>query len=117
MNSYTNIYGVFFSPEQRLASIPIQNKAIRDGILEPIDKMPCRMCGQMEGMKAYHCEDYNDPVGDATCLCWRCHMMWHSRFRAPKAVFKYVYEVMVLGKQYPPVFKHNFGILKNDHGV
>lgn len=117
MNPYTNIYDVFFSPEKRRASIPVQKKAIKEGKLKPLDEMACRMCGQTEGLKAYHCENYNDPVGDATPLCWRCHMMWHSRFRAPQAVFKYIYEVTVLGKQYPPIHKPNLGILKRDHGV
>jgi hypothetical protein len=117
LKPYTNIYGKYFDSKKRAESIPLQKKALAEGTLEPLDKMPCRMCGQTKGMKAYHCEDYNDPVGDATCLCWRCHMMWHSRFRAPQAVFKYVYEVTVLGKQYPPVHKFDFSVLNKDHGV
>jgi hypothetical protein len=116
-NGYTNIYGQFFTAKQRDASVPVQAKAQKDGTLDDIGKIPCRMCGQTQGIKSYHCENYDDPVGDATCLCWRCHMMWHSRFRNPDAVFRYVYEVTVLGKKYPPVTKWNFNILKTDHGV
>jgi hypothetical protein len=62
----------------------------------------------MEGVKQWHCEDYDNPVTDATCLCWHCHMKWHSRLRNPKTAFKYFYEVTVLGKRSEPVYRHNF---------
>lgn len=117
MNPYTNIYGKFFTGDKRNESIPLQKEAEHAGVLPDIKTVACRMCGQTEGMKAWHCEDYDDPVGDATCLCWRCHMIWHSRFRNPNAVFRYVYEVTVLKNKYPPVIRHNFDILKKDHGI
>jgi hypothetical protein len=107
MNPYTNIYGVCYSGEKRMASIPILNKATAEGGLPPIASVPCRMCGQMEGVKQWHCEDYDNPVTDATCLCWHCHMKWHSRLRNPKTAFKYFYEVTVLGKRSKPFFLHN----------
>jgi len=111
MNPYTNIYGQFFTGAQRTKSIPIQNQAIKDGILPPLKDQPCRFCGQMHGLKAWHCEDYDKPVESAVCLCWRCHMMFHSRFRRPEDVFRYLYEVVVLGVKYPPVPRHDFKLL------
>jgi len=110
-NGYTNIYGTFFDSKTRDASMLIQKKAVQEGRMKSIKDVPCVWCGQLEGIKAYHCEDYNDPVGDAQSMCWRCHMMWHSRFRAPGAVFRYIYEVTVLGKQYPPVHKFDLGCI------
>ena len=117
MNPYEKIHGVFSSPKKSNASTPFQNKGTKVRKLRPLDEMACRMCGQTEGLKAYHYEDYTDPIGDATPLCWRCHMLWHSRFRVPQAVFKYIYEVVVLRKQYPPIHKPNLGILRRDHGI
>jgi hypothetical protein len=116
MKGYTNIFGNFYDEAKRNASTPLINKAIADGILLPLTDAECKWCGQTEGIRHYHCEDYDNPVEDSVCLCWRCHMVWHSRFRAPSAAFKYVYEVTMMGKQYPPVFKHNFNILR-EHGV
>ena len=112
MNPYTNIDGVKFSGEKRLASMSLIEKAIKEGRLMPLKLSECFWCGQSKGIKHYHCEDYDNPVEDAICLCWRCHMIWHSRFRKPEATFKYIYEVMVLKKQYPAVFQHNFDELK-----
>ena len=117
MIGYTNIYNKFFTPKQRRASLIMVKKAMKDGVLSPLENVPCRMCGQTEGIKHYHCENYDDPVGDVSCLCWRCHMIFHSRYKSPEAVFRYIYEVTVYGKQYPPVYKHDFGILRTDHGI
>jgi len=117
MKGYTNIYGEFFDGDKRNASTPLINAAVKEGTIPAAKESPCKMCGQMEGIKHTHCEDYNDPVGDATTMCFRCHMMWHSRFRDPASVFRYVYEVTVMKKQYPPIYKFDFSILSKDHGL
>jgi hypothetical protein len=49
-------------------------------------------------------------------ICWRCHMLHHSVRRNKQAVEKY-FEEIKNGKQYPPVYKHDFTILKRDHNV
>ena len=46
-------------------------------------------------------------------ICWRCHMILHSYHRNPSAYKKYFQEVKD-GIQYPPVYKHNFDILKEN---
>jgi hypothetical protein len=43
-------------------------------------------------------------------------MMHHSVRRNKQAVEQYFKEIKN-GKRYPPVYKHDFGILKRDHNV
>lgn len=105
-----------FTPAQRNEGDRIIKKAIADGILPPPTK--CRICGQTEGIMHYHAENYEPDKILKSCrsLCWRCHLVFHSRFRAPEQAKKYFKEVLS-GKKYPPVYKHNFYVLKRDHGI
>ena len=99
----------------------------------------CRRCGQTEGILHLHNEDYDVtlytlrkvfdrfPV-DITDeelkninevlepICWRCHMIHHSNHRNPEACEQYWVDLKN-GKKFPPVYKHNFNILKYEHGI
>lgn len=129
MSSYKGWTG-----EQRKASLRLTNKAKQLGLLEEPKK--CKFCGQEKGILHTHNENYGVTLelvpkmiaGTATeeeiqkvkdvlwPICWRCHMIWHSKHRAPQQVEKYFEEVRN-GKQYPPVFVHNFDILRRDHNI
>lgn len=126
-----------WSPDFRKASLKLTNKAKKMGwIPEP---RQCRRCGQGKGILHLHNEDYDVtfytltevfdrfPVSITSeeiaklnevlePICWRCHMMHHSRGRNAKAVELYFQEVAG-GKQYPPVYRHDFTILNRDHGL
>lgn len=111
MHSYNG-----FTPQQRYEGDRIIKKAINNGQLEQPTK--CRVCGQTEGILHYHAEDYRPSkiLKNCRCLCWRCHMILHSRYRNRDAFNKYFNEVLG-GKKYPPVYKHDFGILKREHEI
>ena len=102
-----------FSPAERIKGDKIIKQAIHDGILKPLKETKCSICGQDKGIRHYHCEDYSEEkiLDDVVPVCWRCHMMIHSRFRHRKAFEIYMSEVKG-GKRYPPVYRHNFDILE-----
>lgn len=104
-----------FTPAQRMAGDKIIKAAIAEGRLLPLNDTKCSMCGQDKGIRHYHCEDYSPEniLNDVKPLCWRCHMMLHSRFRHPKSYEKYKAEIAA-GKVYPPVYKHDFDILEEN---
>jgi len=132
MRTYKNWTGKF-----RLESLKLTNKAKAQGwIPEPKE---CRRCKQNKGIIHLHNEDYDVtyytlrevfdrfPISITAKeieavnlvlepLCWRCHMMHHSIRRNKNAVTQYFKEIKD-GKQYPPIFKHDFTILKRDHNV
>lgn len=101
-----------FTPEQRMHGDKIIKRAIAEGKLPPLSETKCILCGQDKGIRHYHCEDYSEDkiLDDVVPVCWRCHMMIHSRFRNRKAFDIYMEEVKG-GKTYPPVFRHDFKIL------
>jgi hypothetical protein len=126
-----------WSPEFRKASLKLTNKAKKLGWI-PQPKV-CRRCGQDKGILHLHNEDYDvtyytltevfnrfpveitqeeiDKINEALePICWRCHMMHHSVRRNKVAVENYFKEIKA-GKRYPPVFRHDFTILKRDHNV
>jgi len=103
-----------WSAAERTASLKKTNQAIKDGLIPQATK--CERCGQTEGKVMYHNEDYSDPIKYLVSMCWRCHMILHSQYRAPMACDKYWLEIKA-GKMYPPVFKHDFKILEVDHGI
>lgn len=129
MNNYKKWTG-----EERKKSLVLFNKAVKMGLIPRPTK--CRICGQTEGILQTHNEDYDATLNyipkmiDGTAteeekaavfkalvpICWRCHMMHHSRWISAWRVEKYFKEVKS-GKMYPPVFNHDFGILKRDHGI
>lgn len=126
-----------WSAKFRQQSLKLTNKAKRLGWI----KQPkiCNRCNQDKGIIHLHNEDYDvtyytlekvfnrfpieitkeeiEKINKVLePLCWRCHMMHHSKHRNRKAVEQYFIEVSK-GKQYAPVFFHNFDILKRDHNV
>lgn len=126
-----------WSPERRKASLKLTNKAKKMGWI-PQPKV-CRRCKQDKGILHLHNEDYDityytlrdvfnrfpvsitqeevDKINEVLePICWRCHMMHHSVGRNKEAVDFYFQEISS-GKQYPPVFRHDFTILKRDHNV
>jgi len=132
MNSYKK-----WSADFRRRSLKYTQQAQKMGWI-PYPKK-CNRCGQVHGIIHTHNEDYDVtfytldevfnrfPISITSeelerlnmvlePLCWRCHMMHHSKRRAPKAVKQYFQDV-ASGKQFPPVYKHDFNILKRDHNV
>jgi hypothetical protein len=107
-----------FSGKQRDEGDKIIKQAIKEGRLIPLTEAVCVMCGQDKGIRHYHCEDYSPEniLNDAKCYCWRCHMIWHSRFKYPEQVKKYFDEIAA-GKRFPPVYRHDFTILRLYHGI
>ena len=103
-----------WSAAQRGASYKKTKEAIERGEIPPPTK--CNRCGQTQGIIQYHNHDYSHPTKYLEMLCWRCHMILHSIRRAPYAVNDYWSE-MFQGKQYPPVYRHDFGILKREHKI
>lgn len=76
-----------WSPEERLATIPIQRAAIRDGRMPKPDR--CSICGIAHGDDpanaiGLHDERYDRPL-EAYPVCRRCHGLVHRRFSCPKA--------------------------------
>lgn len=104
-----------FTPEQRYKGLEIVKAAIANGELKPINKCVCAHCGQDKGIRQYHSENYTPEniVKQVVPLCWRCHMMLHSRFKHPKSYEKYKEDIKN-GVKFKPVYKHDFSIL-NEH--
>lgn len=102
-----------FTPEQREQGDRIIKEAIAKGELKPLKDCVCADCGQDKGIRHYHTEDYSpDKILKAVVpLCWRCHMMLHSRFRHPKSYAAYK-EAVKNGKRYAPVYRHDFAALE-----
>ena len=101
-----------FTPKQRYAGLAIVKQAIADGRLKPIKECSCTFCGQDRGIRQYHSEDYTPEriVDQVIPLCWRCHMMLHSRFSHPLSWEKYKVEVDG-GKRFDPVYRHDWSKL------
>ena len=126
-----------WSGDFRKESLKLTNAAKKMGWIENPSK--CNRCGQTEGILHLHNEDYDvtyytlkevfdrfpisitveeqEKVNSVLeQICWRCHMMHHSVRRNKQAVEKYFVEIKN-GKKYPPVYRHDFTILKRDHNV
>ena len=103
-----------WTSEQRLASLALTKKAIASGELPKPTK--CELCGQDKGIIQYHNNDYSHPTKYLSSLCWRCHMMLHSCRRSPEAVKKY-FDAVASGKRFAPVYRHDFKVLADEHGV
>lgn len=126
MNNYKKWTGA-----QRDESFRLFSKAMQAKLIKSPKK--CKICGQTKGILMTHNRDYDVTLnylpkllaGTASerekaqirqvliPLCWRCHMILHSYHRNPTAYRKYFHEVKI-GKQYPPVYKHDFNILKEN---
>lgn len=106
-----------FSPQQREKASRIQREAIKSGRLKDPNECACSICGQDKGIRHYHNEDYSDEMILENCrvVCWRCHMMIHKRFRHPESFAKYMIDVVLYKKQYPPVYRANDCQVLNQH--
>lgn len=98
-----------FTPAQRTQGDKILKIAVSNGIIPEAMKTPCTICGQDNGIRHYHCEDYTPEniISDARVVCWRCHMMIHTRFAHPLSFGKYMMEVTLYKKRFAPVFRGN----------
>lgn len=108
-----------FTPEQRYQGDAILKDAISKGVIPAPNTRRCCLCGQAEGILHYHNEDYTPEhvVTDARVVCWRCHMMIHSRFRHPQSFAKYMIQVTMYGMQFPPVYKGNDWDVLKEHYI
>jgi hypothetical protein len=105
-----------WTAKERAASARLSKKAIEAGIIPPPEDLGCNRCKQKEGIIHYHNEDYSDPIKYLEALCWRCHVILHSIHRNPEACQAY-WDSISMGKQWPPVYKHDWGILKREHRI
>lgn len=97
---FTHEDGRTWTGEQRRRSLAKTKLAIKNGEIPPADQLGCRRCKQKLGTIEYHNHDYDSPTEFLEPLCFRCHMMLHSRY--PESAKRYFAEVAA-GKQYPPV--------------
>ena len=125
-----------WSPEFRKKSLRYTKRAKKLGWI-PYPKK-CQRCGQTEGILHTHNENYDvtyytlhdvfnrfpisitpEEIKKLTDvleqICWRCHMMHHSKRRNAQGVKRY-FEEIAAGKKYPAVHRHDFSVLKQ-HGV
>lgn len=127
-----------WSAKERAESYRLTMQAIKDGIIIDKTKKICERCSQDKGIIMLHNGDYdvtlsilgayyrtgakvtsdglkmiNDVLEE---MCWRCHMIHHSIYRNPTACALY-WEDIVKGKKFDPVYKHDFNILKLEHGI
>ena len=89
MNPYNG-----FSPAQRARALSWLKREYAAGRRSP--PTTCDGCGRTEGIIEAHSEDYSQPFGDHIGrygFCYRCHMMLHSRVRAPEAWARYKAEL------------------------
>ena len=103
-----------FSWGERMKVGRWQNKQYESGFPKPTE---CDACSQTSGLMYHHCEDYSEPYGAHIWqfpLCYRCHIMLHCRFFAPEAFTGYA-KLVEDGYQFAPMYKMNFGSLKQDH--
>ena len=75
-----------WSPEERSATIPIQQEAIRTGVI--LKPTTCSICGTTPEPGSrnpvwLHDENYADPLA-AFHICRRCHLTLHRRFEQPE---------------------------------
>ncbi len=77
----------------------------------------CEACGQDQGTIMAHSEDYSSPYGDHIgrfSLCFRCHMMVHSRGRSSAAFWHYVRQLED-GWVYPGLtWREGFNAIRRD---
>jgi hypothetical protein len=104
MNSYNG-----FSPTQRTRALRWLNAEYAAG--RRSRPTSCQACGQTEGLLEAHSEDYSGPPFGANIgrfgLCYRCHMMVHSRFRARRAFELYAHSID-RGLVWPAIPKRNY---------
>jgi hypothetical protein len=93
-----------FSPKRREASWTWMKGEIAAGRIQR-SPVRCEVCGETRGLLDYHAEDYSLPFGPHIYqyqLCFRCHIILHSRFRIPDVWLRYI-EQLEAGAIYPPM--------------
>lgn len=116
IKSYTNFEGNTFSGPDRTRIAAVTKKLWRKHGW-PDNPVACDLCDQSEGLLMWHNEDYSTLLENIWALCWRCHMMWHSRRRSPDAVREYFEGILNEDRRWPPVYRHDFSVLARDHNV
>jgi len=97
-----------FDGKQRLKALAWLKGEYRAGRRVP--PTVCDACGQEDGIIEAHSEDYSDPFGPHTGkygLCFRCHMMLHSRDRNPEAWLRYK-QMVLSGWRFEPAYSRDY---------
>jgi hypothetical protein len=101
-----------FSPKLREASYEWLKAEIASGRVRSPQR--CQVCGEHRGWIDWHCESYAHPFGThiyAYELCFRCHMMVHTRFRFPDRWQRYIAQLEA-GVAYEPLMsRREIGLL------
>lgn len=89
---------------------------IKSGQVKDPMTMSCVKCGQDKGIRHYHTEDYSTATSGIECFCWTCHMVTHSKRRAPAACDAY-WKRISEGYVPAPVYRNDFSILRENYGI
>lgn len=101
LKDYTSVDGRLWTGAQREAGLVAMRLAIRRAEM-PEYPDHCSWCGQHEGFMNWHNEDYSRPVELLIPLCFRCHMIVHSRRWARQASEFYLSRV-IEGWRWPAI--------------
>lgn len=110
MNPYNG-----YSGSQRLKALAWLKKEWAKGT-RPKKPCSCDICGQTEGLLAWHSEDYSAPFGDNIGrfgLCYTCHMMIHCRYKNPRAWSNYK-KAIANGVCFKPYFFGDWNRFRKD---
>lgn len=103
-----------FSPKERNCE-KIQEKAIADGILKPLEETKCVICGQDKGIRVYHVENYlpEKVVGNSYPMCSKCHARVHGvKITNPPKFRQYLEEVREI--PLPPTYNKTYWTPERD---
>lgn len=78
-----------FPPEFRTKVYNLQKGM---GLMVPIGKMACSICGGSGGLMMGHSENYYD-LYDLRPVCVECHMKLHARFSRPRTWANHLHDV------------------------
>ena len=105
-----------FEPEEIEASKEIIKNAIEDGTLKALKETECVICGQNNGLREYHVEDFSSDdkiIETAEPVCWTCHQYIHRhRHEHPEIYEKYVKEIQE--KPRDPIYVTNLWTKEDD---
>lgn len=76
----------------------VYNQQKTQGLMIPISKMSCSICGGSGGFMMGHTENYYD-LTDLRPVCVECHMKLHARFSRPGV---WIMHLMALIEGYKP---------------
>lgn len=121
LKPYTNLAGRTWTSEERTESHRGFCRAVAGGLIPAYPDRACCWCGQGEGYLNWHMEDYSHPYRFAMPLCFRCHMIVHSRHWAPQAWRAYS-RLVQEGWRWQPIaqqgaYNAGFATLARENGV